>query len=149
MVAYGRFDSTFFTRAIKAWCFYCCLGCESYLEVKTKGSGGGGGDDDDDGDEDDGRKQKDVCKVPAASTWSPPVLDLLQTPSPKDPKIKFCKHKDVESCELEQARYSGFSQWHNVTNLSHTFWGVKDKKDILFKVRCQDADLANSTMYDF
>ena len=119
------------------------------MEVKTKGSGGGGGDDDDDdGDEDDGRKQKDVCKVPAASTWSPPVLDLLQTPSPKDPKIKFCKHKDVELCDLEQARYSGFSQWHNVTNLSHTFWGAKDKKDILFKVRCQDADLANSTIYD-
>ena len=118
------------------------------MEVKTKGSGGGGGDgDDDDADEDDGSKQKDVCKV-LASTWSPPVLDLLQTPSPKDPKIKFCKHKDVESCDLEQARYSGFSQWHNVTNLSHTFWGVKDKKDILFRVRCHEADLANSAIYD-
>ena len=116
------------------------------MEVKTKGSGGGGGDDDED-DGDDGRKQKDVFKVPA-STWSPPVLDLLRTPSPKDPKIKFCKHKDVELCDLEQARYSGFSQWHSVTNLSHTFWGVKDKKDILFRVRCQEADLALSAIYD-
>ena len=113
------------------------------MEVKTRGSGGGGDDDDDD-DEGDDRKQKDVCKV-HASTWSPPVL---QIPSQKDPKIKFCEHKDVESCDLEQARYSGFSQWHNVTNLSHTFWGVKDNKDILFRVRCQDADLANSAIYD-
>ena len=122
------------------------------MEVKSKGRGGGGGDDgdDDDDDDDDGDvagKHKDVCKG-SASTWSPPVLDLLQIPSPKDPKIKFCKHKDVESCDLEQARYSGCSQWHNVTNLSHTFWGVKDKKDMLFKVRCQGADLPNSAIYD-
>ena len=60
--------------------------------------------------------------------------------------VRFAKERGL--CDLEQARYSGFSQWHNVTNLSHTFWGAKDKKDILFKVRCQDADLANSAIYD-
>ena len=104
------------------------LGCGSRLELKGKG----GGDDDDDDDDRDGRdddhKKKDVCKV---TPWNPPVIDIQGS---TNPKIKFCLKKDVESCDLERARYSGYGQWQNITNLKQTFWDEKNKKDIFLEV---------------